>query len=155
MAWGLLGGLLLGGAKKLGTNLANKGVIGGSLGKILRTSPGTALIKSVPKLPATLPKIGGMLGTGVATAVGGKSLARKGAELIAAGLAFEAGGKLFNSITGKEIKQSRRMNPGNTRALKRSVRRINSAAKMYGKVLSAQKGKRHSGYTIKPKAKCR
>lgn len=150
-------GLLTG----LAGRLAGSGIIRGTAGKILRggarkvTSPGTAIVKRAPNLP-TLPRIPSGIGGGIATAAGGrKGISRKAAELIAAGLAFEAGGKIFSAVTGKEIKPTRRMNPGNTKALRRSVRRIKSAAKMYGKVLSASKGTRASGYTIKPKGKCK
>lgn len=157
MPIGLIGGLL--------GRAAGAGVIRGTVGKLLRktggraaTSPGTAVVRRPPNLP-TLPRFpegpGGVsvwgAGSGAA-ARGGRSMTRKAAEMIAAGIAFEAGGRIYNSITGKEIKSSRRMNPGNTRALKRSVRRINAAAKMYSKVLTAQKGKKCGGYTIKPKA---
>ena len=153
-------GLLAGVAGRL----IGGGVIRGTAGKILRgmgkkaAGPGTAIIKRPPNLPTlpTMPRIPSGIGGGIAAAAGGrKSISRKAAELIAAGLAFEAGGKIFSAVTGKEIKASRRMNPGNTKALRRSVRRIKSAAKMYGKVLSASKGTRASGYTIKPKGKCK
>ena len=156
-------GLLAGMAGRL----AGGGLVRGTAGKILRglgkkaAGPGTAIVKRPPNLP-TLPRYpgGGEWGRGAGRAggvlLGGrKSISRKAAELIAAGIAFEAGGKIFNSITGKEIKPTRRMNPGNTKALRRSVSRIKSAAKMYGKVLSASKGTRASGYTIKPKGKCK
>lgn len=45
-------------------------------------------------------------------------------------------------------KKHRRINPGNIKALRRSVRRIHSAEKMFRQVLSVQ-GKHHAG--IKPK----
>ena len=155
MPIGLLGGLA--------GRLIGGGMIRGTAGKILRgmgkkaTSPGTAIIKRPPNLP-TLPRIpsgGGGSIIGAAAGARRKGISRKAAELIAAGMAFEAGGRVFSSVTGKEIKPTRRMNPGNTKALRRSVRRIKSAAKMYGKVLSASKGTRARGYTIKPKGKCK
>lgn len=153
-------GLLAG----LAGRLAGSGIIRGTAGKILRgggskiTKPGTAIVRRPPNLPSlpTMPRLPSGIGGGIAAAAKGrKGISRKAAELIAAGLAFEAGGKIFSAVTGKEIKQTRRMNPGNTKALRRSVRRVKSAAKMYGKVLSASKGTRASGYTIKPRGKCK
>lgn len=155
-------GLLAG----LAARAAGSGLVRGTAGKILRGAgkavkmprivprPGTAIVKRAPNLP-TLPGLPSGVGVGIGAAAGRKSISRKAAELIAAGMAFEAGGRVFSSVTGKEIKATRRMNPGNTKALRRSVRRIKSAAKMYGKVLSASKGTRASGYTIKPKGKCK
>ena len=105
---------------------------------------------------------GGMgAAAGGAVVAGGRSVARryskKVAALIASGLLFEAGGKLFNTITGKENKETRRMNYANGRALKRAIRRFDGAAKQYAKVLKATQGTKKCGYTVtarRPKKRC-
>lgn len=146
--------------------LAGVGAIRGTVGKLLRKgggSAGTAIIRRPPGLP-TLPRLpgGGMTpprlpgGLGFPGAAGGgRRISKRIAGLLAAGAVFEAGGKFYDAITGREVKQSRRINYGNIRALKRSTRRLNGAAKMYAKVLTATKGKKCGGYTIKPKGKGR
>jgi hypothetical protein len=95
----------------------------------------------MPRLPAT---IGGIV--------------RKGGKIAVGGAAWEVGSRIGQKFWGDDdAPRRRRMNTCNMKALKRAVRRVNGAAKAYGKVLSATKGTRHSGYTIKPKgtAKCR
>ena len=140
-------GIALGAAGRLAVGVLGRLTKKGT-GKIL-TQPGTSIIRRVPpgglQIPGS-PGIGGAI-----TRAGRKGLGKRAVGLIGAGVAFEAGGRIFSVLTGQEIKTTRRMNPGNTKALKRSVRRLNSAAKMYGRVLSATKGKRTSGYLIKPR----
>jgi hypothetical protein len=87
----------------------------------------------------------------------GKRYGKKIAGMIAAGVLFEVGGKLINSITGKEHVQTRRMNYANGRALKRAIRRFDGAAKQYAKVLKATSGTKKCGYSItakRPKKRC-
>jgi hypothetical protein len=132
--------------------LARGGLIRGAAGKILR-GRGTAIVRRPPNLPAgipTLPRLPGGVGGG---AVNGRlrRIGKGAAGAAGAAVVFDATGRAINAITGEPMRRSRRINPGNTKALKRSVRRINSAAKMYAKVLTAQKGTRSKGYTIKPK----
>jgi hypothetical protein len=87
----------------------------------------------------------------------GRRYGKKIAGMIAAGVLFEVGGKLINSITGKEHVQTRRMNYANGRALKRAIRRFDGAAKQYAKVLKATSGTKKCGYSItakRPKKRC-
>jgi hypothetical protein len=138
--------------------LGGGGLIRGTVGKVLRKGGGTAIVRRPPNLPTvpTFPRIptGGSPGavSGRLRRVGKGAAAAAGAAVV-----FDATGRAINAITGQPIRRSRRINPGNTKALKRSVRRITAAAKMYAKVLTAQKGTRSKGYTIKPKGanKCR
>lgn len=57
---------------------------------------------------------------------------------------------LPNTFTGKPRKRYRRVNPANIKALRRSIRRIKGAEKLFRQVLTVQ-GKQHAG--VKPKAK--
>jgi hypothetical protein len=98
-------------------------------------------------MPQTMPRLPSTIG----------GLVRKGGKIAVGGAAWEVGSRVARGFGDDEPRRYRRMNTCNMKALKRAVRRVNGAAKAYGKVLSATKGTRHSGFTIKPKgkAKCR
>lgn len=152
-------------AGRLGSTLARKGVIRGTAGRLLGgrgggAPPGT--FGAVAGLPAFRPGVGMVVrGAGAAVAVGaaGRGVARRYGKkilgMIAAGVLFESGGKLFNAFTGEEYKSPRRMNYANGKALSRAIRRFDGAAKQYAKVLKATKGTKKCGYTITPKRKGR
>ncbi len=136
----------------LAGRLAGAGIIRGSLGKLLRKGGSTGLSGPIAPvlrtIPQTMPRLPSTLG----------GVVRKGGKIAMGGAAWEVGSRVAQRFGGDdEPRRYRRMNTCNMKALKRAVRRINGAAKAYGKVLSATKGTRHSGFTIKPKgkAKCR
>lgn len=145
---------------RLGSVLAKKGVIRGTAGRLLG---GGAAVGAASQLPKFAPGVGMVLSKGAPVVVraGGALIARKWPRkiigLIAAGLAFEVGGRIIDAITGKDITPTRRMNYANGRALKRAIRRFDGASKQYAKVLKATSGKKCGRFTItakRPKRKC-
>lgn len=54
-----------------------------------------------------------------------------------------------------EPRQYRRMNMGNPRALSRAIRRVEGAEKQYARLLTATRGIKCGGYTVKPKKRSR
>jgi hypothetical protein len=123
---------------------------------------GTSMVRLLPGVGRVAAGAGGAL---AAAGVGGalvrgaagtvtKRYGKKVLGLIASGILFEAGGKLWNAITGQEHKEKRRMNYSNMKALKRGIRRVEGASKQYARILRAtQGGVKKCGYTVKPKSK--
>lgn len=125
------------------------GSIGKLVGKGLKTVGGVAA-KAVP---------GGSLVAG-GVAVGSKLLKRvdrkviKGAAVAAgAGVAGAGIAGLMGSRGSGERKRYRRINPGNTRALRRAVRRIEQGAKMYSKVFGIKHGSIHGAPKVRLKGR--
>ena len=161
VAAGLAGGMF----KRLGSVLAKKGLVRGTAGRLLGGGAmGAGAMAGAEALPRFAPGVGMVLRGGAVGAVvrgGGALIARrwpaKILKLIAAGLAFEVGGRIIDAITGKDITPTRRMNYANGRALKRAIRRFDGASKQYAKVLKATSGKKCGRFTItakRPKRKC-
>lgn len=137
---GLLGfpGTSIGGTSQMGVG-------------VVKTLPRLPAPKTLPRLPTgptlprvpTIPRVGGI-------ARGGKrgSLA---ARIAAGTVLVGAGGVLIDAFTGKPVRGPRRMNYANGRALGRAIRRMEGAARQYAKLLSATKGARCGGYTVKAK----
>jgi hypothetical protein len=123
--------------------------IGKAIGK-LKIQPFKAISKVVP---------GGSLVAG-AIGVGSKLLKRvdrKVVKSVAAGAGVAAAGAGLGAMmagggdSGRSGKRYRRINPGNTRALRRAVRRIEQGAKMYSKVFGIKHGSIHGAPKVKLK----
>lgn len=108
----------------------------------------SGLGKIAGKLKGIASKVvpGGSLVAG-GMAVGGKLLKRvnrnviKGAAIGAGGLAAGAGLEaMMGGGGGRGSKRYRRINPGNTRAMRRAVRRIEAGAKLYSKFFAIKHG---------------
>lgn len=157
-------GRMLGGADLLIPSRMGSGTLNTAAARGMPTGPGWGGPLEGAVMPSFRPGVGivtragGALVRGGGAAVAargaagiGRRYSKKVAGMLAAGILFEAGGKLFNAITGKEHKESRRMNYANGKALKRAIRRFDGAAKQYAKVLKATSGTKKCGYTIKAK----
>lgn len=123
---------------------------------------GAATGAAVSGLPAVLKRLPlpsrqvAVPAAAVAGAVVGRvgRFAQRAAALVAAGLAYEVGGRIFDAVTGREIKpHGRRMNPANVKALRRSIRRVVGFGKLCAQARSSvgkaatqlQYGRRHRG----------
>lgn len=162
-------GFITSGLKAVGSVLAKAGVIRGTLGKIL--GGGVPTMGAQPSLPQMgaigtsltkfVPGVGlvAAAGTAVATGAVGGVVKRYGKKIlagIAAGVLFESGGRIWNRLTGEEVKTTRRMNYSNPKALKRGIRRVEGASKQYAKLLRATTGGiKKCGYTVTPRKKRR
>jgi hypothetical protein len=140
-------GKLLGGGGKAATPAAGR-AISGPISNLPVFNPGSAIVRAGVGTAVAIP-------AGRAVAGVGRKYGKKILGMIAAGVLFESGGKLFNAFTGEEYKSPRRMNYANGKALSRAIRRFDGAAKQYAKVLKATKGTKKCGYTITPKRKGR
>jgi len=122
--------------------------IGKAIGK-LKIQPFKTIAKALP---------GGTLVAG-AIGVGSKLLKRvdrKVVKSVAAGAGVAAAGAGLGAMMAggggdSGRKRYRRINPGNTRALRRAVRRIEQGAKMYSKVFGIKHGSIHGAPKVRLK----
>lgn len=120
-----------------------KGVIGRVAPKVI---PGGGLVKTVANVGTKLAKrIGRKNLKKMAVAAGGAAAA------IGAGLATGGGGggggMAIDPTTGAVVRMGgrRRINPGNTRAMRRAIRRVEAGARMYSKMFRIVHGKSIKG----------
>lgn len=130
--WGALGSILgnigrsiIGLPARTAAAGAATGVAGASAGAVTRAA--TSAIPAAAR--ASLPAAAIGAGTAIATRVGRVARGPVG-QMVAAGTIVEMGGRLFDSATGQEIRRRRRMNPANSKALRRSIRRVVGFARL-------------------------
>lgn len=109
---------------------AARGGVAAAASTAARALP-AAVTRMLPSraIPAAMAGIGT-----VARSSGARSIA----QMVAAGIIIDVGGRLFNQETGKFVK-SKRMNPLNPRALRRSMRRVQSFARFAHRTISFTK----------------
>lgn len=113
-----------------------------TVGGLARSIPGVGLVTTAASVgSALLPKQPGFA-TGLVTGAAAGPATR-----MATSAAKQVASRAAQAISGPR-KKYRRQNVGNMKALKRAIRRIQGAEKLFRQVLSVQ-GKSHTG--IKPK----
>lgn len=127
---------------------------------------GKALKKVVPKVANLVPG-GGLVKTAVSTGVGiaKKAIRRHAKKAVIAGVTAGAGALGLGALGGggggsgsasdqaimaatggspmggaRGFRSYRRINPGNARALRRAIRRVEAGARLFGKFFSMKKG---------------
>lgn len=113
------------------------GSIGKLVGKVIKpiSSVGASMVPGGSLIQKAVGAVGSKLGTKA-----GRQIVKYGAVAggvaAAGGLAAMMGGKGATN-TGRRY---RRINPGNTRAMRRAVRRVEAGAKLYSKFFSIKHG---------------
>lgn len=82
----------------------------------------------------------GAVGSKIAKRVGRKNLKRAAVGAAAVGGTAAVMGATGMLGGGEERRRYRRINPGNTRAMRRAIRRIEAGARIYGKFFSMKRG---------------
>jgi len=121
-------------------------------GGILSSMAGKALAKvgKVSPLARVIPGVGTAMAVAGMASSAGSAVARKVAVKTPSGATVRPLAAMPGGVPLYSKKKYRRQNVGNMKALRRAIRRIQGAEKLFRTVLSVQ-GKAHAG--IKPKKK--